>query len=191
MLPWKKAKVSSVPRVVAQTSLPTGRVAFSSAPHLPTTMKTIRKIHFYLGVLFAPSIVFFALTGAFQTFSLHESGAAGALTPVLSQMAAIHKNAALENSERRKPPKSPVAATRDAKDTPHGDEDAPQSDEEGAASHRPSPLPLKIYVFAMSLGLIASTATGVWMAFQYKHDRRILWGLLAAGTLLPLLLLFV
>jgi len=148
-------------------------------------MKTIRKIHFYLGVLFAPSIVFFALTGAFQTFSLHESGAAGALSPVLSQLASIHKNAALETGERRKPPRPNAAAPADGEKSPRA------ADESAPAPRRPSPLPLKIYVLLMSLGLITSTGTGVWMAFQYKHDRRLLWGLLAAGTLLPLLLLFV
>ena len=43
----------------------------------------------------------------------------------------------------------------------------------------------------MSLGLITSTATGVTMAFQSKRDRRIVWGLLVAGTLMPLVLLWL
>ena len=35
---------------------------------LSLEMKKIRQLHSYLGVLFAPSIIFFALSGAFQTF---------------------------------------------------------------------------------------------------------------------------
>lgn len=36
-------------------------------------MKQIRRIHFYLGVFFAPIIIMFALSGALQTFRLQES----------------------------------------------------------------------------------------------------------------------
>ncbi|WP_105483552.1 hypothetical protein [Abditibacterium utsteinense] len=150
-------------------------------------MKKIRQIHFYLGVLFAPSILFFALTGAIQTFRWQENGAAGGLTPVLSQMASIHKDSALERAEKPRPraPRAEAAPPAEAR--------KPESDGEagGQNARRPSPLPMKIYVFLMSLGLITSTGTGVYMAFKYNRDRRILWGLLIAGTALPIGLLFI
>lgn len=151
-------------------------------------MKKIRQIHFYLGVLFAPSILFFALTGAFQTFRWQENGAAGALTPVLSQMASVHKDSALEREEkpRRQSPRPAAAPKREKNVEEQGNDEGEQSARRG-----PSPLPLKIYVFLMSLGLLTSTATGVLMAFKYNRDRRVLWGLLIAGTLLPIGLLFV
>ena len=34
-------------------------------------MKKLREIHLYLGCLFAPVLIFFAVTGAWQLFSLH------------------------------------------------------------------------------------------------------------------------
>ena len=36
-------------------------------------MKNVRLAHFYLGVFFAPLIIFFAFTGVLQVFKLHES----------------------------------------------------------------------------------------------------------------------
>lgn len=148
-------------------------------------MKKLRQIHLYLGVLFAPSILFFAFTGAYQTFRWNETGALGALTPIASQMASIHKNAALESGEKRRKKRPESAARPEAQERAESRENAP------AAARRPSPLPLKIYVFLMSLGLIASTVTGVLMALKYPREKRVVWSLLIAGTLLPLGLLFV
>ena len=145
-------------------------------------MKKLRQVHFYLGVLFAPSILFFAFTGAYQTFRWNETGALGALTPIASQMASIHKNAALENGEpprRRENTRKNVAPQAGFNREPQGDQ----------VARRPSGLPLKIYIFLMSLGLITSTLTGVTLSFKYQRERRILWGLLLVGTLLPLVLL--
>ena len=42
-------------------------------------MSSIRLWHSYIGILIAPSVIFFALTGALQIFSLHESH--GSYTP--------------------------------------------------------------------------------------------------------------
>ena len=44
-------------------------------------MKRIRQIHFYLGTLFAPMIILFALSGALQTFRLQESPKGSTYTP--------------------------------------------------------------------------------------------------------------
>ena len=38
------------------------------------TQKRLRDLHNWLGVFFAPGILFFALSGVLQTFGLHESG---------------------------------------------------------------------------------------------------------------------
>ncbi len=35
-------------------------------------MKTLRRLHLYLGCLFAPALLFFAVTGSWQLFRLHE-----------------------------------------------------------------------------------------------------------------------
>src|ERR1700712_273889 len=36
-------------------------------------LRIIRLIHLYLGIFSAPALLFFAFTGALQTFSLHET----------------------------------------------------------------------------------------------------------------------
>ena len=36
-------------------------------------MKSLRQLHLYLGVFFAPLIAFFAFTGILQTYDLHET----------------------------------------------------------------------------------------------------------------------
>jgi hypothetical protein len=35
-------------------------------------LKTIRKVHLYLGIIFAPLVIFLAFSGALQTFELHD-----------------------------------------------------------------------------------------------------------------------
>jgi uncharacterized iron-regulated membrane protein len=56
-------------------------------------MESMRRLHFYLGTFFAPSVIFFAFSGALQTFSLHESKEPGSHNPEwIAKMAEIHKD---------------------------------------------------------------------------------------------------
>ncbi|MEO6054155.1 MAG: hypothetical protein ABIP97_09100 [Chthoniobacterales bacterium] len=52
-------------------------------------MKTLRFIHLYLGCLFAPLIVFFAISGLWQTKILH-IGKTSAIGPLLTRLSSIH-----------------------------------------------------------------------------------------------------
>ncbi len=53
-------------------------------------------------------------------------------------------------------------------------------------------LVILVVVFVlMAVSLIVSSCLGVYMAFQYKRDRRVIIGLLAAGVVLPILFLIV
>jgi hypothetical protein len=52
-------------------------------------------------------------------------------------------------------------------------------------------MPLEIFFLFMALSLISTSCLGVWMAFQYKRDRRVIGGLLAAGVILPILFLAI
>jgi uncharacterized iron-regulated membrane protein len=38
-----------------------------------TSLKSIRLLHRYLGLFFAPTILFFVITGSLQMFGLHET----------------------------------------------------------------------------------------------------------------------
>jgi len=60
-------------------------------------MKRLRQLHLYLGTLFAPLLIFFAATGAWQLFGLHQNAKDGSYVapPALSALAAIHKHSHL------------------------------------------------------------------------------------------------
>jgi uncharacterized iron-regulated membrane protein len=55
-------------------------------------MKTLRTVHLYLGLSLAPLLLFFAVSGAWQTFELHESAKDGSYQAprVLSALSRVH-----------------------------------------------------------------------------------------------------
>ena len=54
-------------------------------------MKFLRRIHLYLGCVFAPLLVMFATSGAWQTFQLHR-GRPGYDPPnILIQVSSVHE----------------------------------------------------------------------------------------------------
>lgn len=48
---------------------------------IETGMKKLRELHLYLGCLFAPVLIFFAVTGAWQLFALHRGRKDHSYTP--------------------------------------------------------------------------------------------------------------
>ena len=183
-------------------------------------MKTIRQLHLYLGLFFAPSIIFFAFTGTMQTFSLHENKHPGDHNPEwIATLASVHKDQVLpvkkqpskvkEQTPLAKQPTEGTAKKELSRETDTDESDEHDSDakpapaakseadaqtaksEAGAQQPKQkSALPLKTFVGFLGIGLISSSLLGIYMAFKYNRDRRIIWGLLIAGTALPLLLLF-
>jgi hypothetical protein len=62
------------------------------------------------------------------------------------------------------------------------------------AAHEPGTrrsLPLQWFVVMMSVGLIVSSLLGICMAFKYNHDKRLLFGLIILGFVIPGLLLYL
>jgi hypothetical protein len=147
-------------------------------------MKSIRQLHFYLGIFFAPSIIFFAFSGALQTFSLHENKVPGSHNPEWIAKAEIHKDQRL--------PQLTEEQVADAAKPEEGEEQpvSTPSTEPPSPKRKPS-LPLKLFVLFMSVGLMLSSFLGIYMAFKYNRDRRIIWSLLIAGTALPMALLLL
>jgi hypothetical protein len=130
-------------------------------------LKRIRLLHLYLGLLLAPSILFFALSGVMQIFHLHEADPGETVQPPrwIATMAAVHKDQNTEVHEKALRPAPPEPEKRN--------------------------LALKWYFAFVGTGLIVSTILGIIMAFKYNRDRRLIWGLLLAGIALPLLLLWI
>lgn len=150
------------------------------------SMAQIRKVHNYIGLFFAPMILLFALSGALQTFRLQEDHDPAAPPPPawIVWMASVHKDQSLP---RVSPPEA------NAKPKTAGDR-RPDEAKGGGEAKQPakrSPLPLKIFVTLLSAGLFLSTLLGVVIALNRPSARRASIAALMAGTILPLLLLFV
>ncbi len=162
-------------------------------------MKQLRQLHLYLGVFFAPAILFFAFSGALQTFSLHESEEGESYTPPawVVAIASIHKDQHLPHHKAHAHPAAPVAPAPEAAIAPAASSASaassearpPQPDEH--EHEGPSPLPLKCFVLLLSIGLMTTALLGIYMALQNRNNRRNTWITLAAGVVVPIAMLFL
>jgi hypothetical protein len=137
----------------------------------------IRQLHLYLGVFFAPALLFFAATGALQVFSLHEAHGDYRPAPLIEKLGEVHKNQRFELKARR--PEKPKPASAAARTQP---------------ADKPTPLKtlaLKWFFLATALGLIFSTSLGLWMGLTHLRNRALAFGLLCAGALIPVLFLMI
>lgn len=204
-------------------------------------MRLARQLHLYLGIFFAPSIMFFAFSGFLQTYSLHEGDNP---TPWMVTLGEIHKNQRIpqakpqgeakpqsearpqsatpaagdaqgeraERDEERgeaRPAASPKAASAPtqapkgasaalASDPAVSAQPGPQAGNAPAQSRPAGPrpqrhkksVPLKIFMGFMAVGLISSSLLGIYMSLKINRNPALMWGLLAAGTAIPLIALF-
>ncbi|MGH1560518.1 hypothetical protein ACRAWD_28355 [Caulobacter segnis] len=128
----------------------------------------------------APSVIFFALTGALQLYGLHEArGGPYQPSPVIEKLGMLHKDQVFQLKPKRARPAAAPTAPDAAKAV------APAKSEEGP---KVGTVLLKALFLVVALALTAATALGVWMAVSYGRDRKVAWGLLIAGTGLPILL---
>ena len=143
-------------------------------------MRKVRLIHNYVGLFFAPMILLFALSGALQTFRLQETHDPAAYSPPawIVWLAAVHKDQALSHGEPKRTPQRP----------PAGQHEMPRP-APPPSTRMFSPVPLKIFVTGLSIGLILSTLLGITIALNNRATRRASLILLATGTVMPILLL--
>ncbi len=158
-----------------------------------SVLKAVRLTHLYIGVFVAPAILFFALTGALQTFSLHEPGKGTPYKPAASYKPAqwivvlgqIHKNQTpVVNKPKPPAPKAPDHA---------GDHPAEKEAPKPAAPAAPpapqhNPMPLKYFFLLVSISLFVSTFSGVYMAYRYSRNKIAITTLLGLGTVIPVLM---
>lgn len=159
---------------MSQTSV---RVGVAARPRPTNANMLLRRIHTWTGMLIAPSVLFFATTGALQLYSLHE--AHGDYTPpsLLVALGSLHKDQKLPG-----PPKPEAAADKAGPEDHHDDHDH--------AAHAPKPATalLKITFLGVAVGLVFSTLLGLWMALQDRLRRGTNLVLLAVGFAVPLAL---
>lgn len=142
------------------------------AARTPNTQRLIRLTHGWLGMLIAPSVLFFALSGGLQVYRLHEAHAGYTPPAALAVMGAFHKD--LKPPRPRDPFKGPGRKG--------GRDRGPPPPDQGPT------VVLKWLAVFVSAGLFVSTGLGVWMALQDRLRRRVSLALLAVGTVVPLAL---
>jgi hypothetical protein len=160
-------------------------------------LKFLRKIHLYLGVFIAPALLFFAFTGALQTFSLHETTQGSSYKPPawIATLAQLHKKQTTVVPVRKQRPALPdipktTASRIDPSSSSAGPTSViPQTAKIPDASSPKSHLPMKIFFLLVSLGLSLSTLTGIYMAYKYSRSKLLISALLLAGAIMPLILL--
>jgi len=132
-------------------------------------MKTARLIHFYLGVFFAPLVIFFAFSGTLQVFKLHETyrETPGSQGDWIAWFGQFHKEQAWI------PPKA----------------SAPRSPSAPPRIEKPRPLVMMWFVALMGISLMATTLLGLYMAFDYPKRRKGFAIALVSGIVVPLALM--
>lgn len=142
---------------------------------------TIRRWHSYIGLFIAPSVMFFALTGAAQIYSLHEAHGDYRPPAILEKLSSVHKDQVFALGHHHEPdtgtaPK-PAAPAGEAAD----DDDKPEL----------SSVLLKGFFLLVALCLAGSTGFGVWMGLTQTRQPRLAWLLLLAGLVIPVGLSFL
>jgi len=135
------------------------------------SQRRLRRIHLWLGTFFAPSIIFFALSGSIQAVGFQDRSAGYAPPAWIAFIANVHKHGALLH------PAAHVPAVKDARP-------------KAASGKKPSfPNPFSLFAMVLGILLAAASALGVWIAFLNRRERRVTGVLLAAGLVVPIILL--
>ena len=143
-------------------------------------MLLVRQWHTYIGALIAPSVIFFALTGSLQLFSLHEAHGTYHPPPFIQELSSVHKDqllAAERQRQRVQPVRRDVLVDR-----------RPGREHSSLAVHT---LLLKSFFLVMALGLAISTMLGLCVGLTRGRGRKLVLCLLALGTIVPVALLLL
>ena len=144
---------------------------------------TLRKLHSYVGLFIAPSVLFFALTGALQLFSLHEEHGKYRPPAIVEKLSSIHRDQVFAVGDHPTHPGADADAGAPAAPPAAAKEDA---DEPGLPTFI-----LKIFFLLVGLGLATSAALGLWIGLTQTRNRRTAWLLVASGSLIPVVLLVI
>jgi hypothetical protein len=140
-------------------------------------MMSVRRWHSYLGLFMAPSVLFFALSGAVQLFSLHEAHGSYRPAALVEKLSSVHKDQVFRLGHHHEP--APDAES--SKGGQPGGSPAP----EDADTPEPATLALKTFFLVVALCLILSSALGLWIGLTQTRHKRVTWALVLAGALIP------
>lgn len=151
----------------------------------------IRRIHVYISMLIAPTLLLMGATGAVQVFRIPDHHPE---MVTLNKLASLHMNQTFAAKPEGPPPGG--AGGRGGPARPQG---AAAPSEQGArpAASAPRPAPpkpkpatvlLQAFTSLTGVGLIVTTLLGLWMALTYNREKKLLLGLLLAGIAIPVAL---
>lgn len=150
------------------------------------TPRLLRDLHTYLAVFFAPTILYFALTGSLQVFGLHEGQANGYQPPAfVEKLSQVHIHMRYQLKPRK--PEPPKAALTQA---PKVAEAAPVKAAEPAmpkAKRGPSVI-TKAFFGAAAIGLTLASLLGLWIGLTQGRLRKVSAVLALLGAILPIAL---
>lgn len=138
--------------------------------------RVVRQLHLYLGTFFAPAILFFAISGALQTFSWHERTPGDTYQPPvwIQKMAQLHKKQT-----------AVLPVRRPASNAPETGVHALHPEQQTKPVMPLGTLLQKCFVLLMSIGLVFTTILGLYMALKFNPRTPAIWIALFMGALLP------
>jgi uncharacterized iron-regulated membrane protein len=155
----------------------------------PKVLKYVRLTHLYFGVFIAPALIFFAFTGALQTFSFHETTRGSSYKPPAwaVTVAQLHKKQTTYVPQKKAPPlEKPADKAAADKPEPAAPTTPAPKMPEAPAPRQHNAMPLKIFFVLVSIGLFLSTLSGIYMCYKYVRNRVLITVLLIAGIVIPL-----
>ena len=141
-------------------------------------MMSLRQLHSYIGAFIAPSVLFLAVTGALQVFSLHEAHGAYRPPELLARLSRIHKDQVATLPAAKTPQAGGRHDHGSRAETPHI-----------SRANAWAVTALKWLFAAVAAGLTLSTLIGLWIAFTTARRRGVILALFALGAALPIVLL--
>lgn len=136
------------------------------------SQKRLRQIHRWLGLFFAPAILFFALSGTLQALGFQDRARSYQPPAWIALIANIHKHGVMRSA------KAPPAPAQ--RPTPPA---VPKRDTAKVLS------PFSIFAALLGLLLAAATGLGIWIGLLNQRERLATLVLLLAGVCVPVLLL--
>jgi hypothetical protein len=127
----------------------------------------------------APSVLFFALTGAAQLFNLHEAHGSYRPPEILEKLSSVHKDQVFRLGNHHESPQPESDSQKPGEVT--ASRAAAEDDDKAELSTRA----LKAFFLLVALCLVLSTALGLWMGLTQTRQKLIAWMLVLSGALIP------
>lgn len=156
-----------------------------------STNRRLRRLHQYLGLFFAPALLLFSLSGALQTYRWQEPKGYGGSPPGwIVWLASVHKDQALPRPPKAGGPEAGPPAAQAKAPPAAADAKGPavKAPERKGPGRRQG---LMLFVGLFGLALFLSTLFGIAIGLANAATRRTNLLVLAAGVVVPLLLLLL